>query len=281
MLTIAGIAALAACNTARIGYNHGEALTYWWLDRYIDVDAEQRPLVKQSIARLFDWHRQTQLRDYARLLTRTRQLVQHPVEARELLLTYEDARKRMFDVIERALPDLADLALTLKPEQIARIERKFASNNEKFRKEYLRGDIEERQRIRFEKLMEQAEYWFGDFSGEQEALIRKASDARVLNNELWLAGRQLRQREMIAMLRKIQAERPSREAVMAMLREYASTMIEHSGGGEHELFYDAARDGAAGVAAVVVNCATPEQRVRAAQRLQQWIDDFDALAMRQ
>jgi hypothetical protein len=270
--------ALAACSAVRIGYNHGETLTYWWLNSYVDVTADQKPWVKQRIARFFQWHRTTQLKDYAQLLAQTQKQVQRPVSTPELLATYEDARKRMLVVIDHALPDLADLALSLKPEQIARIEKKFASNNDDYRRDYLRGDVTERQRFRFKKVMEQAEYWFGDFSAGQEALIRKASDARILNNELWFAGRQARQRELIAMLRKIQAERPSRDATIEMLRAYATTMIEHAGGGENELFYNAARDGAAGVATVVINCTTPAQKARAVQRLQQWIDNFNALS---
>jgi hypothetical protein len=178
------------------------------------------------------------------------------------------------------LPDLADLALSLKPDQIAQLEKKYASNNERYRKDYLRGDVEERQRFRFKKIMEQAEYWFGDFSDEQEAQIRRASDARPLTNERWLAERQYRQREMIVLLKKIQAERPSRDAVIQLLRAHAALMLEQAGGGEHEQLFNAARDGLIGVAATVINCTTPAQKARAVKRLQQWIDDFDALAAR-
>jgi hypothetical protein len=278
-LVLVFILALAACNAVRLGYNHGETLTYWWLNSYIDVSADQKPWVRQRIARFFQWHRATQLKDYAQLLAQTQRQVQRSVTTAEMLASYEDARKRMLVVIDHTLPDLADLALSLKPEQIAQIEKKFASNNDDYRKDYLRGNLADRQRFRFKKVMEQAEYWFGDFSAEQEAVIRKASDARILNNELWFAGRQQRQREMIAILRKIQAERPRRDAAVEMLRGYASMMIEHAGGGENELFYNAARDGAAVVAATVINCATPAQKAHAAKRLQQWIDNFYSLAV--
>lgn len=278
ILILIFIFSFAACNAVRIGYNHGETLTYWWLNNYIDVNADQKPWVKQRITRLFQWHRTTQLKDYAQILAQTQKQIQHPVTKDELLTTYEAARKRMFIVIDHALPDLADLALSLTPSQIVQIEKKFASNNDDYRKDYLRGDTEQRQHFRFKKVMEQAEYWFGNFTFEQEALIRKASDARVLNNELWFAGRQHRQRELIAILKKIQAERPSREATIEMLRGYETTMIEHAGGGEHELFYEAAKEGVAGVATVVINCTTPVQKAHAVKRLQQWIDNFGALA---
>jgi hypothetical protein len=272
--------ALAGCNAVRLGYNNGESLTYWWLNAYVDVQSEQKPWVKKRIDDLFGWHRRTQLRDYAQWMRAAQRQLQRPVTAQDLQGDYDDLKKRTMLVIERALPDLADLALALKPDQIAQLEKKYASNNERYRKDYLRGGVEDRQRFRFKKVMEQAEYWFGDFSDEQEALIRRASDARPLNNERWLAERQYRQREMLVVLRKIQSERPGRDAAMQTLRGYASLMIEQAGGGEHEQLFNAARDEMFGMAATVINCTTPAQKARAVKRLQQWIDDFDALAAR-
>ena len=110
---------------------------------------------------------------------------------------YDDMRKRGQVLVDKALPDLTDLALSLQQQQIAHIEKKFASNNDSFRKDYLKGDIEHRQRYRYKKALEQAEHWFGDFSREQQAQIRAASDARPWNNELWMAERLQRQRELI------------------------------------------------------------------------------------
>lgn len=280
MLVVLGALTLAACNAVRLGYNNGEALSYWWLDRYVDIQSEQKPWVKKRIADLFSWHRRTQLRDYAQWLSATQRQLQRPVTARDVQAGYDELKKRMLIVVEQALPDLADLALSMKPDQLAQLEKKYASNNERYRKDYLRGDVEERQRFRFKKVMEQAEYWFGDFSSEQEALIRRASDARPLNNERWLAERQYRQREMLALLRKIQAERPSRDATIRLLRSHASLMLEQSGGGEHEQWFNAARDEIAGVMATVINCTTPAQKAHAGKRLQQWIDDFTTLAAR-
>ena len=45
----------------------------------------------------------------------------------------------------RALPELADLAMTIKPEQLAQMEKKFNKNNETYRKKFLTGSVEDRQ----------------------------------------------------------------------------------------------------------------------------------------
>lgn len=267
-----------SCSLVRLGYNYGESISYWWLDSYVDFDANQRGWFSDDIANWFAWHRKTQLPDYANLLTQEQQRLQHPVTQAELLAEYGAFKKRIMVAIDKALPDLADLALSLQPAQIAHIEKKFASTNETYRKDYLRGDVEKRQKFRYEKVMEQAEYWFGSFSAEQKTLIRKSSDARVLNNEVRMAVRLQHQQDLIRILKKIQAEKPSRDTAMQMLNEYLNNLVEHYGGVEHQSFFDASRDGMAELTTVIINCTTPQQKAHAVKRLQYWIDNFNALA---
>ena len=272
-------AALAACSAARLGYGNGEFLSYWWLDSYVDFDAAQQPWVKQRIADLFAWHRTTQLTNYSRLLLLEQDRLRHEVSTADVLASYDEFKARAATLVDRLLPDLAELALRLRPQQIAHIEEKFKSNSESFRKEYVRGDVQQRQRFRYKKALEQAEYWFGDFSSEQQRAIRIASDARPLNNEMWMADHLHRQSELIALLRKIEAEKPARDVVIALLRRYLDVnYFSHSAKPEFNAFFQEYRAGSAGLTALIVNLATPAQRARANQKVQQWIDDFTLLA---
>lgn len=269
---------LAGCSALRLGYANGEMVAYWWLDGYADIDHDQKPWVKNHIRNLFAWHRKTQLRDYAQLLARTQQRFQQKVAAADVQADYMTLRRRAMLTVEHALPELADLALALKPQQIDHIERKFASNNETYRKDYLRGGLEDRQVFRFKKVLKQAEYWFGDFSREQEAQIRAASDARPLNNEIWLDERQHRQQAIIWLLRRIQAEKPSRDAVIAMMREQLPLLFDFMTYDEHKDFFDTSREGTFRMVATIVNIATPAQREHARSRLQKLIEDCNTLA---
>lgn len=269
---------LIGCSAARLGYRNGETLSYWWLNSYVDFEADQKPWVKSRIDKLFAWHRHTQLPDYIKLLSQAQKRVHGKVTENELLADYEAFKKRVWIMTERALPDLADLALALRLQQIAHIEKKFASNNDDYRKDFLRGDLEEHQKVRFRKTLKQAEYWFGNFNSEQEKLLHAASDARPLNNELVMADRLQRQRSLIALLKKIQAERPSREAAVAMLRDYARAAMERSANPEHRAFFEASHKAAARMIAVIINNATPAQKEHFINNLQRWIDDFNALS---
>lgn len=272
------VSLMAGCSAVRIGYANGDTFVYWWLNGYVDFTDNQKPWVKAHIDRLMGWHRKTQLTDYAHLLTGTQQRLQKPVTSADVEAEYADLKKRALLVIDKAMPELTDLALSLQPQQIAHLEKKFASNNEKYRKEYLQGSLEHRQAHRYEQVMKHAEYWFGSFNDKQEAQIRTASDARPLNHELWLTERMQRQHELIRILNKIQAERPARETAMAMLKAYVATSAEHFTYAENKAFFDTSREGSVQMTAVIINLATPEQKAHAVKRLQKWIEDFQEMA---
>lgn len=269
---------LSSCNIARLGYNNGETISYFWLNSYVGFDADQKPWVKKDIGNLFAWHRRTQLPDYIGLLAQAQKRIDRPVSEAELARDYEEIRRRMLTITDRAAPSLADLALALRPEQIARIQEKFDSNNETFRKEHLRGDLAERQRQRFKRTMKQAEHWFGNFSSEQERQIRALSDARPLNEELVLADRIQRQAEMIRMLQRIEAEKPTREVAAGLIRQYVSGAMDHHGHPEYQAYFEKYRAAQMRMVAGMINLATPAQREHFVQALQRWIDDFQTLS---
>jgi hypothetical protein len=278
-LLILGLTSLLfACSAARIGYNNGETVSYWWLNSYVDFESEQKPWVKQHIDELFVWHRKTQLREYVQLVSRVQHRDLSTVTKADLLGDYNDGRTRLMQITDRAAPDLADLALSLTPAQIANIDEKFTKNNNKFRKEYLSGDTAERQEFRYKKMMKQAEYWFGDFSREQKTKLRALSDARPLNNELMLADRLQRQKELVAMLQKIHAEKPTRDAAATMIRKYVADTTNHFGNKQQQSFVNAMTEANAALVAEMMRMATPEQKRHFINTLQDWISDFNRLS---
>lgn len=269
---------LVGCSAIRLGYSNGESVVYWWMDSYVNFQAEQQPVIRKNIKNFFVWHRKTQLPEYAQLLSQWQQKLHHNVTPAEVAGQYDDVRKRMLLVVDKALPELTDLALAMDADQIAHLEKKFASNNEKYRKEYLRGDLEERQLHRYKKIMKQAEYWFGDFSREQEARIRALSDSRPLDNEQWLEERMRRQNEMIATLKRIHTEKPGRDAALRTLKNFVAASTEHFGDARRKAFFDESEEGTVQLVTGIINLTTPEQKAFAQKRVQQWIEDCHSMA---
>lgn len=275
------MAVLAGCSSLKLAYNNGDTLLYWWLDGYVDLNGEQKDSVKDDINRLFQWHRKTQLQDYIQILqTAQRQLNAGPTQA-DLQTDYDEIKKRTELLLLKATPELAELARALQPDQIAALERKFAANNAEFRKKNMRGDKEAQQRYRYKKSMEQFELWFGNFSDEQQQQIRKASDARPLNNEIWLDERTRRQNNILALVRKVQSEKLGQEATQAQIQSLIKDGFRRLDNSERKAFFDAAEEANIQLVLTVINLATPAQKAHAHKRMQGWIDDFRSLAAEQ
>jgi hypothetical protein len=278
LFLVALLALAAGCSSVRFTYNHGDTLLYWWLNAYLDLDSDQADWVRKDIDNLFKWHRQTQLKDYGGLMANwQRQLGGNPTQA-DLLSDYRDIKSRTELLAFKALPDLADLARSVTPEQLAQMEKKFKSNNEDFRKKFMSGDLEKQHKVRFQKSMDQFVLWFGRFSNEQEATLRRASDARPLDNEVWMQERMWRQQKILTLLRRVQQQKLNKEQTMAGLHDLLRELFDRMETPERKAYYDAYIDGTSKFILTAIRIATPEQKAHAQKRMQGWISDFNALA---
>lgn len=278
LFLIALLALTAACSTIRFSYNHGDTLLYWWLDAYVDFEGDQSDWVKRDIGELFQWHRKTQLHDYAALLgTFQRQLAGNPTQA-DLLADYRDMRSRTETLAMKAVPDMVDLARSLTPDQIAQMEERFKKKNDEYRRKFVSGSVEKRQEARFDKSMEQFKLWFGSFNKDQEAALRRASDARPLDSNIWLEERIGRQRKILALTRKIQQEKPSKEQTGTMITALVHDFFTHMEAPERKGFYDAYINATTNYILTAIKIATPAQKAHAQKRMQGWIDELNTLA---
>jgi hypothetical protein len=268
----------AGCSSIRFSYNQGDTLLYWWMDSYVDFEGQQADVAKRDINAVFQWHRKTQLRDYAALLgTFQRQLAGNPTQA-DLLGAYREIRVRGERMGQHAVPELTTLAMSITPDQIGNMEKKFKDKNDEYRRKFIAGSVEKRQKARFKKSMEQMDLWFGRFSSEQEATLRRASDLRPLDNNLWLEERQHRQRRVVAVLREIQQKKLNREQATARVEGLMREVFTRMDSPERKAFYDASLDGTTKYILTAIRIATPQQKAHAQQRIQGWIGDFEALA---
>jgi hypothetical protein len=206
-----------------------------------------------------------------------RQLAGNPTQA-DLLSDYRDIKARTELLAFKALPELADLARSVKPDQIAQMEEKFTKNNEKFRKTYMSGDQDHQRKVRFEKSMDQLDLWFGPFSHDQLAILRKASDARPLDNDIWLQERKLRQQKIVALLRRVQQEKLNKEQTMAAIHDLLRDTFDRFEAPDRKAFFDAYTDSTSKYILTAIRIATPDQKAHAQKRMQGWINDFNNLA---
>lgn len=277
-LAAVAIVGMAGCGgLLKIGYKNGDTAGLFMMNRYLDLSSEQKEFVKPRIRALLAWHKTTQLPDYTKFAGELQRKAQTQITPAEIDALGEQSRRRAYATVDHALPDMADISLQLTSENIKTLQAKFVEDDEKWSDENLKGDLDKRQKARYEKTLERVEEWYGRFSKEQRAEIRKLSDARPLDNGILFAERQRREQELITMLNRIEREKPSRDAVVAMMKTYRER-FEQSPDPERRAFIESLHRTTDEMNAAIHNLATPPQRAKAVAKLQEWIDDFRNLS---
>jgi hypothetical protein len=267
-----------ACSTIKVGYNHADTLLLRQLERYVDLTSDQEQAVKQRLAALMSWHRATQLSDYAAFLQQTRGRLDGFVTGVEVLEFNEGLNRRLAVIGDRIAPDFAALALTFSPQQIDQIERKLVDDNVKARKELAR---EVRQAIdeRAKKYAERSEFWFGRLTPEQLQIVRTSLASRPVDSLYWIEARERRTRELVALLRRIEAEHPGADTAANWIRAYFVELARPSNA-EQRARAEAFRRDNAQLVAQLVNSASAEQRAHLDRRLSGFASEFVQLAER-
>ena len=267
----------AGCSTLRLGYSQAPTAAYWWLDRYADFDDEQSPRVQARIDDWLRWHRATQLPDYAALLARAGREIVADASPAQVCGWIDTLAPRIDAGVQQALPSFAATAVTLKPAQIERIERRLAKNDETFRKEQVEAPAAQVAERRLDKAVDRAEMLYGRLGAAlREQLARNVAETPY-DAAAALAERQRRQREFVGLLRRVRAERLDAAQAQLHFAAYAERLRRPPDGPwqAHQQRLQAFNCDAA---ARLHNLTTPAQRQAAARRLAGWERDLRALA---
>ena len=146
---------------------------WWWLDGYADFDEVQSRQARERIAQWFAWHRRSQLPDAAALLARMHSEVLADTSPDRACRWWSEWRQRAETAAEQALPGAADVVTTLTPAQIQHVERRYARNNDEFRRDFLDKDPARRLERSVERAVERAEFFYGTLDEGQRALVAR------------------------------------------------------------------------------------------------------------
>ncbi len=275
--TLVCVLAIGGCGLVKVGYRNGDTVGLFMIDRYLDLSSDQEAFVKPRLHQLLVWHRTTQLPDYVTFGRELQRRATQSIALADIEALNDEGRRRAMTTIDRAIPDMADLALRLTPDNLKTLRKRFVEDTEKWRGEYVKGDVDRQQKARYERTLERVEEWYGRLNSEQRDRIRQLSDARPMNNEWTLAERQRRQQDLVTLLTKVEHDKPPRDTVVAMMKTYAEG-FERNPDPDRRAFLDANRKATEEMDVQIQNMTTPAQRAKAAARLQEWIDDFRSLS---
>jgi hypothetical protein len=272
IFAIAAVLALAACSMAGMAYNNVVSLASWYVDDYVDLDDAQTTRFRESLSRLQAWHRKNELPEYSRVLEEAARKVDGSVSADDVRGMYEAGRRFANRLGERALPEFADILLSLTPQQIASIEEKLRRDNEKLENERLRPPAAKRDKDRVDRYVSNMESWLGTLTPEQQARVRARVERIPTGDALRLADRKRLQGEFLALLRNP----PARPQFIEGLRRIMTRPEE----GRDPAYTEGAREWREQTTALfaeMLTTASPAQREHLKRKLRGYANDVTAL----
>ena len=286
IVLVLALTTLPGCSTntaAKVAYNQSPDLAYWWLDDYADFNGVQSLQVKAALARLQDWHRQTQLPLYAQSLQGLQQLAPADINADQACHTAADARAHVATVLAQIEPVAASLAAMLQPAQFDTMARKFAKGNAEWRSDFIEVSAQKLQTRRFKQARERAELLYGSLNDAQSAALRRGVAQSVFDPALAYTERLRRQQDMLQTLRAITAaavpaaeantSRSARVLVHALLGRALS-----SPDAAYRRYQEALTSEGCALFADLHQRASTAQRLHAAQTLKRYEDLLLSLA---
>jgi hypothetical protein len=177
------------------------------------------------------------------------------------------ARQSLRFAAERVAPLLDRLT----PQQVAHMERRFAEDNRKFAREYLRGSEAERRKRRARRLEERLEDWLGNLSHVQAEKVKQFSERTPLYDELRAKDRQRMQAEFVDMIRKREAQK--------RLPDWIANW-DHGRDPAHLAASERFRQEYLTLLLEIDKTLSSEQRNRAAANFRRYAEDFNVLARR-
>ncbi len=273
VLASAGVLALAACSATRVAYDNADTVIRFMASSYLDLDSAQSEDLGPRIARFHQWHRANELPAYAALLQSASQRAAKGITAEDVSWGLDNLRARYRGLAAKAAEDAAPVLATLRPAQLAVLERKFAESNEKYAKEFLPADEKKRLRAQGKRMLERLRDFAGELTPEQEARIGGFVAAHERHAALRFEDRQRLQRELVALLEQ---RREPQELGRRLAEMFTRPEARRS---EEFLREDRRWDGDfAQLIADLDRSLSPAQRARVVRRLSGYAEDCAVLA---
>jgi len=268
------VALLAGCTALRLTYRQADTLLAWRANEYFDLDPLQKQELNTRLERLLSWHRYEQLPDYAVFTSAAISRVQRGLRHDDAIWFIEGLKARYRVIVKRGSSDAAEMLATLAPEQINALQKQWDKVNRKFAKEHeLTGSIEKRRRARLKKTLDRIQDWTGGLTYEQEQTIAALLDAIPLIEHLRHADRIRRQQEFLHLLTVRANPQEFRPKLQAWLLDWESGRAPAYARLSGEVYAKRIEFYLA-----VNQLLTPGQRQIVLHRLQDYVDDFHALA---
>jgi chromosome segregation ATPase len=129
--------------------------------------------------------------------------------------------ERLAPAADKAVVLAAELLPALGEPQIKALEQRYARNSAERRDEFLQPNPADRLKASTDRTVKRIEMVYGPLDQPQRKVISAGLAVSPFDAETWLADNARRQRDVVATLRKLVAERPDADARLAALQQQA------------------------------------------------------------
>jgi len=257
----------------RMAYDNADTALRFMASSYLELEPAQAEDMSQRIDRFHEWHRRSELPAYAALMRSASERAARGITAADVAWGLANVRARYRKFAVKAAEDVAPVLVTLSPDQIGVLERKFEDNNAKYQKDFLPGDDALRRRAQGKRMLERFRDFAGELTPDQEARIELFVLAHQRHVELRFEDRRQWQREVVAAIR---THRDARDLGATLAEIFSEPERRRT---EAFIRNDRAWDDDLGQLIVELDRSlSPKQRAHVVGRLSDYAKDFAALA---
>jgi hypothetical protein len=165
--------AILNCNnfTYRLLYDHLDSIIYSQIEKYFIPDEKQKEFVKQKLAALLIWNRESALPHYKDLLVYMENSAEKGITKENIDHIYDTISKEAGMIAGKAAPDAADFVISLNKDQIENF-TKEALNHKKEEQEK-DSEIKDPVERKTGSTVKFLSRFYGSFSDEQTEKIKE------------------------------------------------------------------------------------------------------------
>lgn len=196
-----------SCGLVKTAYNNAPALVIWQLDDYFDFTKAQNLIIKPSLQRLHNWHRQNQLPSYVTLLQDIQvSLANDQVSANQVCEKVKAIKLSIHTLQVESIPIITEIAPLLSDKQLNYFQKKLEQRAEKWKSDWWQETKEEQFAVRLEKAEDFAEKVYGNLNDTQLNVLKQSLAEAPINPAIGYTEIQRRNNDAFQILSELQKQ---------------------------------------------------------------------------
>lgn len=264
---------LQGCSAIKLGYQQLPTLSYWWLDSAISFNDPQADRAKEALGNVHRWHRSQELATYTDLLQRTIELGPSDLQASQVCSTWAEVQAKIDRSMRVVIAQAVPVAQLLGPRQLSHLARHQERKNEDWDEQWLQGSAADRLERRLDKTLDRYRSFYGELSTAQVALVKTQVGQSVWSPEWGRHDRLRREQDLLSTLRRVSSsDMPADQAEAELWGVWQRWFMPPDEAGRtlvKKMTLQACDN-----LAQLHNTTSPEQRLRAARVLRNYVRDI-------